>query len=448
MYRLLIADDEALEREGLELIVGRMLPDTFEIIHAENGRAAIELAEELRPHIVFMDVNMPGIDGLSALREIRKRLPDAKLVLVTAYDYFAYAKEALTLGVKEYIVKPAGREQVVALLRQLLAELEQDRIRRAGELRLRQQVAELLPLAENELALMLMVDHVQGIGASLLAEWIDFPLAASRAFVVALPEKTDAALTRKLYDTIRGFAKSGGQPCLVSSAIERHMAIFMREPEDVHPGGYGSAKRFAESIAELARRQTGSTVTVGVGSRQEGESGLRQSYFEAVFASTCCPGGPFCLFDELREGKAELQANSLAGIGSPGEDSGAYVLSALQHIREEREHQTLTVLDRAKQYIEEHYTEEISLEEVADYVHLNPHYFSKVFKQGVGDTFIDYVTGLRIERAKTLIADERLSLKEVCFEAGYRDPNYFSRVFKKVTGVTPTEYRSGLRGGA
>ncbi|TYP70215.1 response regulator [Paenibacillus methanolicus] len=448
MYRLLIADDEALEREGLELIIGRMLPDTFEIIHAENGRAAIELAEERRPHIVFMDVNMPGIDGLAALRDIRARLPETKLVLVTAYDYFAYAKEALTLGVKEYIVKPAGREQIVALLRQLLAELEQDRQRRAGELRLRQQVAELLPLAENELALMLMVDHVQGIGAARLAEWIDFPLDASRAYVVALPEKTDAPLTRKLYDTIRGFAKSGGQPCLVSSAIDRHMAIFVREQNGASTGGYAAAKRFAEQIAELARRQTGSPVTVGIGSRQEGESGLRQSYFEAVFASTCCAEGTgICLFDELREGKADLQSSVFAGVGSAGgEAGGAYVLSALQHIREEREHQTLTVLDKAKRYIGEHFTEELSLEEVADFVHLNPHYFSKVFKQGVGETFIDYVTGLRIERAKTLIADERLSLKEVCFEAGYRDPNYFSRVFKKVTGATPTEYRSGLRG--
>lgn len=448
MYRLLIADDEAPEREGLELLIGRMGPDTFEVIHAENGRAAIELAEELRPHIVFMDVNMPGIDGLTALREIRDRLPEAKLVLVTAYDYFAYAKEALALGVKEYLVKPASREQIATLLRRLLAELGQDRDRRASELRLRQQVAELLPLAENELALMLMVDHVQGIGAAQLAEWIDFPLAASRAYVVALPEKADAAQTRKLYDTIRGFAKSGGRLCLVSSAIDRHMAIFMQEPEVAAPGGHEAAKRFGESIAELARRQTGSSVRVGIGSRQAGESGLRQSYFEAVFASTCCPDGPgICLFDELREGKAEHQAGGVAAVVSSGDSGGAYVLSALQHIREEREHQTVTVLDRAKQYIGEHFTEELSLEEVAEYVHLNPHYFSKVFKQGVGETFIDYLTGLRIERAKTLIADERLSLKEVCFDAGYRDPNYFSRVFKKVTGVTPTEYRSGLRGG-
>lgn len=136
MYRLLIADDEALEREGLEWIVRREMPDTFQVLHAENGRTAIEQAEEHRPHIIFMDVHMPGIQGLAALREIKERLPETKMVLVTAYDYFAYAKEALSLGVKEFIVKPAKREQVVSTLRLLVAELDQEKRKRTEELEL------------------------------------------------------------------------------------------------------------------------------------------------------------------------------------------------------------------------------------------------------------------------------------------------------------------------
>jgi two-component system response regulator YesN len=115
---------------------------------------------------------------------------------------------------------------------------------------------------------------------------------------------------------------------------------------------------------------------------------------------------------------------------------------AIKRIREEREQQTWNVVDRAAVYIVERYQEELSLEEVAEHVHLNPHYFSKVFKQQTGETFIDYVTRLRIDKAKALILDGQFSLKEVCYMVGYKDPNYFSRVFKKVTGVTPTEYRS------
>ncbi|WP_308737691.1 AraC family transcriptional regulator [Paenibacillus sp. AR247] len=99
------------------------------------------------------------------------------------------------------------------------------------------------------------------------------------------------------------------------------------------------------------------------------------------------------------------------------------------------------MLDRALLYIRGKFQEELSLEDVAEHVHLNPYYFSKVFKQQTGETFIDYVTRLRIDKAKELMKDGRYSMKEVCYQVGYKDPNYFSRVFKKVTGVTPSEYR-------
>lgn len=114
-----------------------------------------------------------------------------------------------------------------------------------------------------------------------------------------------------------------------------------------------------------------------------------------------------------------------------------YVMSALQRIREQREVQTLTMLGRAKMYIEERFNDELSLEEVADFVHLNPHYFSKIFKQEYGETFIDFVTRLRIDKAISLIKEGNLALKEISFEVGYKDPNYFSRVFKKITGFLP-----------
>ncbi|RUS47746.1 AraC family transcriptional regulator [Cohnella sp. AR92] len=437
MYRLLIADDEALEREGLEWIVRRMLPDTFEILHAENGRQAIELADERRPHIVFMDVQMPGIQGLDALKEIRAMLPEAKFVLVTAYDSFAYAKEAIPLGVRDYIVKPAGREQIAALLNKLVEELEKEKGRRAEQLELKNRVSTLQPLVENELALMLMVDQVLDADIGQLSEWLDFPLEDCRCFVAAFPSHEPAPATdrRTLFETIRRFAKSNGQ-CLVSSILEHHLAIFLKRPSPQAGEWKEEAVRFAQRLGETVRAQTGWDISVGIGSLSSGAEGLRNSYFEAVFASTLSrKEGGASLFDDLRQGKAE-------GLppGSFSEDRG-YVLSALIRIREMREEQTSSVIDRSKAYIKQRFAEELSLEEVANHVHLNPFYFSKVFKQHVGETFIDFLTGVRIDRAKQLIEEDRLSFKEVCYEVGYKDPNYFSRVFKKVTGVAPSEYR-------
>lgn len=443
MYRLMIADDEALEREGLEWIIRRELPGEFRVIHAENGRRAIELAEEHRPHIVLMDVNMPGIQGLAALREIKERLPDAKLVVVTAYDYFAYAQEALSIGVREYIVKPAKREQVVRILQQLVEELERDKRKRTEELGLRDKVSQLQPLVENELALMFMADQVLDAGTGQLSEWLDFPLDQGCAMVIAFPKASYLRDKKKIYDRIRSFVKAQGEPCIVSSLINYHMAIFLRKkPETEDTAWKEKIKLCGEKLCELAERQLEFAVSVGIGAVHKEAEGLRTSYFEAVFASTYYErGGQVCLFDELK-------GNHTDGFREPGAqtDSGAamqqsYVTSALQHIREERERQTLTVLDKAKGYIRERFAEELSLEEVADFVHLNPYYFSKIFKQQVGETFIDFVTNLRIGKAKELMTSTDMSLKEVCFEVGYKDPNYFSRVFKKVTGVTPTEYR-------
>lgn len=448
MYRLLIADDEALEREGLEWIVQRMMPDTFEVLHAENGRMAIEQAEEHRPHIILMDVHMPGIQGLAALREIKERLPDTKMVLVTAYDYFAYAKEALSIGVKEYIVKPANREQVVRTLSQLVDELDQEKRKRSEELELRDKLSQLQPMMENELALIFMVDQVLDTGAEQLAEWLDFPLDHCCSIVIAFSDAVLAGDKKKIYDTFRSFAKTQENPAIISSVIDRHLAIFLRQPPSLtFTDWLEKMKLYGAKLISLAERQLNRVVSIGIGSARRDAEGLKKSYYEAVFASTYFEqAGKVCLFDELKGGAQEsarsADSNPLLQGGGPNR---SYVLSALQRIREEREQQTFTALDRAKRYIQERYAEDLSLEEVAEFVHLNPHYFSKIFKQQVGDTFIDFVTGLRIEKAKALIQNEELSLKEVCFEVGYKDPNYFSRVFKKTTGVTPTEYRAQIK---
>lgn len=138
MYKLLIADDEALEREGLELMIRHLIPDTFEFLHAGNGRKAIQLAEEHRPDMIFMDIKMPGIQGLEAVRQIREKLPAAQIVMITAHDYFAYAKEGLLLGVRDYLLKPARREEVAEVLRKLMAVIEEERRSRNEQLELKE----------------------------------------------------------------------------------------------------------------------------------------------------------------------------------------------------------------------------------------------------------------------------------------------------------------------
>jgi two-component system response regulator YesN len=95
-------------------------------------------------------------------------------------------------------------------------------------------------------------------------------------------------------------------------------------------------------------------------------------------------------------------------------------------------------------FLEENFSKDISLEDAAREVNMSYHYFSKFFKEQVGENFVDYLTNLRIRKAKELLKNSSLSVKEVSYKVGYSDPNYFSKIFKKVTGVTPTEFKEGV----
>jgi two-component system response regulator YesN len=106
---------------------------------------------------------------------------------------------------------------------------------------------------------------------------------------------------------------------------------------------------------------------------------------------------------------------------------------------------TEDVAEKAKKYIDQNYKEDISLDDLSGMYDISPFYFSKVFKTQTGVTFTDYLTGVRVARARELLEGTNKSMKEICSDVGYSDPNYFSRIFKKHTGVTPTEYKEGKR---
>lgn len=107
-----------------------------------------------------------------------------------------------------------------------------------------------------------------------------------------------------------------------------------------------------------------------------------------------------------------------------------------------KESQSVSVVEKARNYIDSHYNKkDISLDEVSRSVDISSYYFSKIFKEETGRNFVEYLTEIRMNRARELLAGTELSMKEICGEVGYSDPNYFSRIFKKHTGLTPTEYK-------
>jgi two-component system response regulator YesN len=108
LLKVLIVDDEELVRQWLKMIIKDSGLPVGQVFEAGSGREALNLAAGVRPEIILMDIRMPGLDGLSAVREIKKILPDTQAVFLTAYGLFEYAQEALRCGARDYLLKPVN----------------------------------------------------------------------------------------------------------------------------------------------------------------------------------------------------------------------------------------------------------------------------------------------------------------------------------------------------
>ena len=140
MYRVLLADDEGIMLESLKKIIEGSFGQECEIAMAKTGRAVVELAETFRPDIAFMDIQMPGLNGIQALKEIQKNNKNTIFIIITAYDQFDYAKEAINLGVMEFLTKPVNKKVVLDVLVQAMNKVYETRKKRSDDLKIREKL--------------------------------------------------------------------------------------------------------------------------------------------------------------------------------------------------------------------------------------------------------------------------------------------------------------------
>ena len=149
MYKILLADDEGIVLNALEFIIEKNFSGKYELETVKTGLGAIETAERFRPDIVFMDIQMPGINGIEAMREIRKFSANVIFVVLTAYDKFDYAKESIGLGVLDYLNKPVNRKVVVDVIEKAMREIDARRERRKNDLQIMERMEAVMPIIEN-----------------------------------------------------------------------------------------------------------------------------------------------------------------------------------------------------------------------------------------------------------------------------------------------------------
>lgn len=532
MYRIMLADDEGIVLDSLKMIIEKNFSDQCQIETAKTGRDVIELAERFRPDIAFMDIQMPGINGIEAIREIQKNNPSVEFIVLSAYDKFDYAKEAINLGVLEYVNKPFSTRVITEVLGKALKTIDSKRKKRSDDLRIREKMETVTPIIENGFiyAIMFQEQFVEDVDNYKQLLGMDADYGCMLALVVGDDQRgkhmTNAVgagvRTQLNYTKVRELVKETWD-CVVGSVISNKIPVFL--PMKNMKMEYEERIGMIDVCRELTRRlkrMTDISFRVGIGSiRKLNES--MESYEEALKALANSTGSvahvddlPIqCrydeeypvelekeLFDSLKSGKREA-CERAAGkyfdwmLENYDEknmsvrlktlefvlfaEHEAYLNGGMTYHFSEREHYLSLIMNaksnselrpwfvekfgencsnmttkkeehenqlvvRAQNYIQENYQKDLSLDEVSRQMDLSPYYFSKLFKEETGSNFVEYVTNLRIKKAKELLARDGLSMKEICASVGYSDPNYFSRIFKKNTGVTPTEYRESERG--
>lgn len=149
MIKILICDDEGIVQESIRFMIQKSFGHECELESAKNGRIAIELAETFRPDIVFMDIQMPGINGIEAMQEIRRENKNIVFIVLTAYDKFEYTQKSIDVGVLAYLTKPIKRDILVETLRKAIRQVQSRKEKASHDLKVKEKLEAVIPIIEN-----------------------------------------------------------------------------------------------------------------------------------------------------------------------------------------------------------------------------------------------------------------------------------------------------------
>jgi len=166
MYRILIADDEGIMLISLKTMILKKFGTECEIVTAKTGHAAIEMVESIQPDIVFMDIQMPGINGIEAMQTIRTINKSILFIVITAYNKFDYAKDAIEIGVFDFLTKPVSKENVIEVLQRAMVKVDSDRKNKMNNLRIREKLETVIPILENGMINNLLLEVEETVSST------------------------------------------------------------------------------------------------------------------------------------------------------------------------------------------------------------------------------------------------------------------------------------------
>lgn len=542
MLKIFLAEDEVVVRETIK----RMIPWEelgFELVgEAADGEMALPLLLRQQPDLLITDIKMPFMDGLTLARLAKKEIPGLKVVILSGYDDFNYAKQAIGIGVEDYLLKPITKNALIERLSEIRSRYEHEKTQKEYYEKFQREMQAyeknssrdfFEALVGGSMDMMEVYKRAEKLGLDIVAEAYnvliftmncdeDFSgqrdeyssweaeslellenffaghssamLFQSNIFSYGVllkgQRETIEENTRACVDEIRKIlSRQDGRRewfLAVGQSVERlsqiqksyHTAsrafsqrylydeniLYYDEMETMeHPGGQAETEdnAYLQKVDVNALNPAILQKFLSNGLQEETENFVKD-YFYAIgqepmeslvfrnyvilnvrFSVISFIKGLGCDTNEMESADTE---EVLAESGKNMESAIAYakkMISQAIEIRDQNSgNKNRSILKTAVDFIDSHYMdEEISLNTVANVANVSSNHFSALFSQNMGQTFIEYLTTLRMNKAKELLRCTGMRSSEIAGEIGYKDAHYFSYLFKKTQGMTPSDYR-------
>lgn len=507
-YHVLIVDDEEIVCRGLAQFVKWQNYGFSVAGTAYNADEALSLLERMPIDVVFMDIRMPGKSGLELLQIIQKQYPRIKSVILSGYADFSYAQEAIRFGASDYLTKPVVLKEIESLLERLRTEFLN--CQKDAQIRSSRVEALLLSAAKGYLPAdrikydLPPLEHWYGLSMALTDRSLSeeeiarkkqemtlrllslFPasiclsdevfsifcllpceIEADFLSFVSMMEQLDTGLSewscgasRQKYglDELHEGWTEAGRALRYHRAGAKEGIILYQNIETLFSQ---SALSMQDILPELLRRLTNPKTrdTVPALVQEALSSLLSQNMTVTQYQAACIS---FLIeLNSYLQGLCPPDANLHARLNEvlsslllcqsyqASADCMTEYVKWLTGLFCTADEQSLgkDVIREIQLFIRQHYADNISLNSLAEQFFLHPNYLSRLFKEKTGQNFIDYLTGVRMEKVKELLKNSNRKIVEICDLAGYDNPRYFSRVFKQYTGMTPSEYRENADAG-
>ncbi|MBO2517034.1 MAG: hypothetical protein CW338_07145 [Clostridiales bacterium] len=524
MYQIFVVEDELLIRQNIRNIVEKLSGPYSFCGEASDGEIALSMMQDILPDILLTDIRMPFLDGFELIRHAKKMIPWLKVIIISGFDDFDYAKRAISLDVDSYLLKPVRAQELKEELDKIAARIESEKgqsvlprgyDRDEVDQALRQHFMQQLLYSGSdtstllEKAMALKLDIIRSYYRTVI---LHFECEAQKKPLLQSPVRNELMeqgiqlytfhqpdqLTILFYDND---AEQLNEKVYQFISVARHavrdlcdtvtvvMAVTVERMSAI-AGAYAAA---ADLLNKAGTYFAGRVLDAGDTAQLVAESADYNEPTEVDFLhelKRMSPDDVPGMLDRMLNGPEREQYDSMlvryhtlirmlkASVqvildATPeadrkdiaeklSESSDIFSASGSREAFRECAQQLLQtalrtmrgnsaylkhnyVISRAEEYVKQNFCNpNITLISVAEHIHMSPAHFSTVFSQTVGKPFIAYLTSLRIEKAKELLASGDMKLSDIAMEIGYNEPNYFSHVFRKAEGMTPKEYRNRM----